>query len=341
MATQTESPEKCDSEVQANIQLESESIPPLVPAPTIKQEISMPNIPSSMAETPTKKRKLSPVSISCDTSINTASIDVSLPVESTPSGPDDQLSGLVKSAVSLAPEPISDKSVDQMNNEQADLDDEILNSEVYKIYSRNEDHKEAIKQIRQLKTCYSIHPSKKSFPANEDFINACAITLDRLWKFEPHLGDSKFDKIKKFINEDITLLQLTNSDDIVNITTLFKECMTWIRILIPNGYEFWYIANFELGSGLSKWYRVETTKPNHDYRLAQLKVLGIGNETIAKLHYDQYLRKNSIKTDWLDYANNYKFWNRSLLVGSVGQRGCEKGMFYNYLKYIEKLYMCV
>ena len=28
-----------------------------------------------------------------------------------------------------------DRSVDQMNNEQADLDDEILNSEVYQIYS--------------------------------------------------------------------------------------------------------------------------------------------------------------------------------------------------------------
>ena len=58
IATQTESPEKCDSEVQANIRQESESLPPLVPAPVIKQEIVMPNIPSSMAQTPAKKRKL-------------------------------------------------------------------------------------------------------------------------------------------------------------------------------------------------------------------------------------------------------------------------------------------
>ena len=70
IGTQTESSEKCDREVQANIQQESESLPPLpvvppsssaqvVPAPTMKEEIAMPNIPSSSAQTPKKKRKLS------------------------------------------------------------------------------------------------------------------------------------------------------------------------------------------------------------------------------------------------------------------------------------------
>ena len=59
IGTQTESSEKCDREVQANIQQESEVPPPLVPAPTMTEEIAMPNIPSSSAQTPTKKRKLS------------------------------------------------------------------------------------------------------------------------------------------------------------------------------------------------------------------------------------------------------------------------------------------
>jgi len=52
IGTQTESSEKCDREVQANIQQESELSPPLVPDPTMKKEISMPNIQSSMAQTP-------------------------------------------------------------------------------------------------------------------------------------------------------------------------------------------------------------------------------------------------------------------------------------------------
>ena len=86
IATQTESTEKCDCEVQANIQQESESLPLLVPAPTIKQEFAMPNIPSSIAQTPAKKRKLSTILSSSAVATNLASIDVSLSIEPSGSG---------------------------------------------------------------------------------------------------------------------------------------------------------------------------------------------------------------------------------------------------------------
>ena len=111
-----------------------------------------------------------------------------------------------------------------MNNEQAGLDDAILNSEVYQIYCRYKDPKEAMKEMMKLKSLSEIVLSKKPFPAEKDFQNACEVALDRLWKLEPCLADSKFEKIKKFINGDITESQLTKSDDKVNITTLI-ECL--------------------------------------------------------------------------------------------------------------------
>ena len=76
----------------------------------------------------------------------------------------------------------------------ADLDDEILNSQVYKIYCQNEDPKEAMKQIIEMKTCLGFRQPKKPFPAEEDFKRACEKTLKKLWEIEPRLRDSKFTK---------------------------------------------------------------------------------------------------------------------------------------------------
>ena len=55
IATQTDISPKCDFQVQANIQPDNDS----KAVQTIKQEITMPNIPNSAAQTPAKKRKLS------------------------------------------------------------------------------------------------------------------------------------------------------------------------------------------------------------------------------------------------------------------------------------------
>ena len=54
---------------------ETDSVPEL----TVKQEIDMPNTPNSVAQTPTKKRKLSSISSSPAVTTNLASNDVSLP----------------------------------------------------------------------------------------------------------------------------------------------------------------------------------------------------------------------------------------------------------------------
>ena len=53
--TQTDSTARCDFQVQATIPLASDSIA----VQTIKEEIRMPKIPSSVSQIPAKKRKLS------------------------------------------------------------------------------------------------------------------------------------------------------------------------------------------------------------------------------------------------------------------------------------------
>ena len=142
ITTQTDSSVKCDFQVQTNIARESNTIE----TQTIKEEIRTPNIPSSLAQIPAKKRKLSSVSPSSAESTNVA-------LSVTASG--DHLSNnqavIEPSVDKSSATGIGNGNGDQSNNVEAVLDDAILNSEVYQIYCRNEDPKEALKQIRQLK----------------------------------------------------------------------------------------------------------------------------------------------------------------------------------------------
>ena len=149
----------------------------------------------------------------------------------------------------------------------------MLNSEAYKIYCREKDPEEAMKKIKELKNCISFQKSTKSIP-DKDFKNACDTALDRLWKLEPRWGDSKFNKVKNFVNGDITLAQLSKNDDKIKVESIFTNCLTSIRMLVPNGYEFWYIVNFEKGSRESKWYRAVSTMIFQDCMLARLNVIG-------------------------------------------------------------------
>ena len=277
IAIQTDT-SKCDFQVQANIPPESCSLA----VQTIKEEIAMPNIPSSNAQAPAKKRKLS--SINAPSSLQSAPrCEQAIDVE--PAGSDFS-----------APQSIANGSGDQ----QEAIDDAILNSEVYKIYSRNKDTKEAMKQIKELKTCVSIEEPTRPFPVEN--LNQCfQKTLKELWKIESHCGDSKFTKIKKYVGEYSPYriyYEIMHKDT----RDLFQSCLTQIRMMNPNGYEFWYVANFEKGPGLSKWYRAESFKWDAARRLAQLNVMGITKEAIKELQLDHNLKKNSRKVPCFDLA---------------------------------------
>ena len=276
ISTQTDSSIKCDFQVQANIPRESDSIA----VQTIKEEIAMPNLPRSVAQTQAKKRKVS--SVSASSSTNTALIDLTM----------SQTGDLQR--------PILSRSrVDQLNDKDAALDDVILNSEVYKVYCRNEDPKEARKQIIALKTCFDFNKPlvTEPFPAKEDFKRACEKTLEKLWRMEPR-KDSKFAKIRKYVDKEYGYSVYDLDLEMANIFDRF----TRILMFMPNGYEYWYVANFEMGPGQSKWYRAESFHEFKASRLVQLNIMGITKATIDRFQNLHYLKKKSEKKSWFDFA---------------------------------------
>ena len=283
IATQTDVSPKSDFQVQANIPRENHSIA----VQTIKQEareIAMPNLPSSTAETPTKKRKLSS--------------------KSTPSSSRDQVTNtqaIVEPTVhkSSLVQSISNGSGDQMNEEQAALDDSILNSGVYEIYSRNENPKEAMEQIKKLKTCILFQEPSQPFPT-KDLKPSFEKALDNLWKDKPKCGISKFAKIKKYIERKTTRYFISELD--YETWRVLCDCYTKIVMFNPDGYEYWYVANFEKGPSVSKWYRGKSNKWIAARALAQLHVMGITKAIIKKLQFDHYLKQKSEKIPWFNFA---------------------------------------
>jgi len=255
----------------------------------------MPNTPSSVRQNPAKKRKLT------STSTNVDIIDLTMPYRPNMSGSGDQLTNEE-----------ADVRSSQMNNKQAvSLDDEILNSEIYKIYCRNEDPKEAMKQIKELKTCLKFKEPTQPFPAEAEFRRMSEEVLETIWKLEPELKESKFVKIEKFVQQTDFVYYLPRIN--YNFHNNVRYCFTIITMLIPNGYEYWYVSNFEKGPGLSKWYRAESTREIEAENLAKLNVMGIKKVTIDKLQYIHYLKKYSEKTQWFDFAFKFLRYNLNTL----------------------------
>ena len=302
---QTGSPERRDCQVQATVQQgqpisiqadiprESDSIA----VQTIKEEIAMPNLASSVAQTPAKKRKMS--------SSITAFIDLTVSQNPVPGESGVNLNNQEAGVGSTA---------NRLNKKQADLDDEILNSQVYQIYCRNEDKKEAMKQIKELKTCVFFKESTEPFPTEQDFKQACEKCLETLWKMEPRLKDSKFTKVKKYIEVGHFNHALCNFDH--GMCKMLNDCFTKIRMIIPNGYECWYVANFEKGPAQSKWYRAESSNETRSENLAELNVMGVTKATIDKFQFLHNLKPTLKAISWFDFAYEVVNCKRHKLFGN-------------------------
>ena len=154
-----------------------------------------------------------------------------------------------------------------------------------------------MKQIKELKTLVAFYQPNvtKPFPAKEDFKCACEKSLKKLWNMEPRLKDSKFTKIKKYVDNE-------GGYTAYNLDLAIFDRFTRILMLMPNGYEYWYVANFEMGPGQSKWYRAESFDENKAAGLVQLNVMGITKSTIDRFQYLHYLKKKSEKKSWFDFA---------------------------------------
>ena len=119
----------------------------------------MPNIPNSAGQTQSKKRKLSTNSSVCTTPINIDSNNIHSVRQTIPNG-----------------------SGDQSKNEHSDG---ILNSEVYKIYCRHSNPKEAMKEIKKLKTCFRFEEPSWVLPNKADLKRGYEKTLEKLWSHGP------------------------------------------------------------------------------------------------------------------------------------------------------------
>ena len=58
--------------------------------------------------------------------------------------------------------------------------------------------------------------------------------------------------------------------------------MTKIILIQPNGYEVWFIKDFDKGSGISKWYRGYAYTVNAAVRIAKLNAMGIETQASDK-----------------------------------------------------------
>ena len=256
----------------------------------------MQNIPNSAPQISAKKRKLSSTS-------SASSRNLDRPTQATRKSSRNQQADV--------------GSGDHVKNLQNAVDEKILNSEIYKIYCQNEDPKEAIKQIRELKTCIYFEQSTQPALAEDDLKRESEYTLNTLWKLKPL--DSKFITIKKYVGGQHAYTMHSLTDKMYNAFTRPK-CFTEIKMLLPNGYEFWYVSNIEGGHGLSKWYRAESTSRFGVKLLAQLNVMGITESVIQKLQNN--LEREARKIQWSDFAFGVLHGNvlRSLFPSYINPR---------------------
>ena len=205
-----------------------------------------------------------------------------------------------------------------MNNDQghveASIDESILNSEIYQIYCRAEDSFQASQQISEHSNCVLFEHESNPFISEEEFKRISTKTLSNLWQQEAPLTESKFDRLKNFINGTIKNEVLGRSNESGHERSMryvFQYRMTKIQIVNPDGYEYFYVANFKLGhhrwaaqeNTSSRWYRAVSSESGKAQRLAQLKVLGITNSIMDQIQFDHYLTQNSSKTHLLDFAH--------------------------------------
>ena len=276
ITTQTETSEKQDFQVQTSFEQESDS----VVIQTVKEEIAMPNIPNSVGQTQSKKRKLS-----------------SSPVTTT------------------------NTTGTQCSETEFTIDSSILNSEVYQIYCRNEDPKDAMKQIKELKTCCSFEEPTLPLPNESDLKKGFEEALQELWKYrERHMishSMTHIEPVKVFLNGGLDFIQhkvlpLYDNGELkcLYLDRIMKDCFTQIRILHPTGFEFWYVQNFQSGAGVAKWYRgfsnqfAASNCWRFSQRMAFLNVIGLTNTVIEQYHYEQFLNSIHYKINWLKFAEN-------------------------------------
>ena len=236
-------------------------------------------------------------------------------------------------------------------NDGSNIDNSILNSEIYQIYCRAECSFEAAQKISGHNKCVLFEQAQTGL-TEEELKRISRRTLSKLWQEKASVKESKFDRLKKFIDGTIKDEVLGRSFDTTSMRGVFQYGMTKIQVLNPNGYEYFYVENFKAGHHnrrykmqnqnddvemdnvevmTSKWYRAVSSESGKAQRLAQLNVLGITNSIMDQIQFNHYLTQNSSKTQLLDFA--HRFINGDCLMNqdcryNPRTNSRRKGMFY-------------
>ena len=210
-------------------------------------------------------------------------------------------------------------SSDPLNNGQVhveqSIDESILNSEIYQIYCRAEYPHEAMGKIKEHNNCVLFEHEQQPFISEEEFKRISKKTLSNLWQQEAPLAESKFDRLKKFINGAIKNEVLGKWSSHERSMREVFQCMTKIQIVNPDGYEYFYVANFKLGhrrwagqeNRFSRWYRAVSSDSGKAQRLAQLKVLGITDSIMDQIQFKDTptICKNGVKSMFLLFSDYF------------------------------------
>ena len=195
---------------------------------------------------------------------------------------------------------------DSRDSEDENSSNDVENSEVRKIYCRYEDPKNAIEKIKELKNCLSVHEPQqnqdvKSFIESENQfqLETCVKTIWRFFglttipnkDFSPDLN-----AIKSFLSPRGEYLEY---DKILDAFKLITQSCTTIKMIHPNGYEYWIVKDFEKGPEVSKWYRGHALESLTAEKFAFLNLSGIKIPTLEE--------KRQRFIPWLEVAKIYAF----------------------------------
>ena len=189
----------------------------------------------------------------------------------------------------------SDSSSDDSRESEIENSvEDVSNHEVYKIYCRYEDPKNAIEKIKERKNCLFVHE-----PQNNKDVEIGVKTIRRFFglttitdkDFSPDLN-----AIKSFLSPRGEYLEY---DKILDAFKLITQSCTTIKMIHPNGYEYWIVKDFEKGPEVSKWYRGHALESLTAEKFAFLNLSGIKIPTLEE--------KRQRFIPWLEVAKIYAF----------------------------------
>ena len=118
--------------------------------------------------------------------------------------------------------------------------------------------------------------------------------------------------VRIFVQNDwrtpFQVVPIKNGFRYVSVNAILESYFTQIKMLLPNGIEYWFIRDFESGPGRSKWFRGVSVLPYpKGAKIPILNIIGLTNSAISAYYYEHSLKQNQEKIPWLKLAETLVF----------------------------------